>query len=112
MSVVAIIGILAAIAIPSYQQYTKKAKFSEVIQATQPFKASVEVCINDIGFANVANCQNGSNGVQADVTGNPSTYVNKITTLAGVVDVVPNAPFAATEDYQLTPTMPVANGSG
>ena len=33
MIVVAIIGILAAVALPAYQQYTKKAKMSEVILA-------------------------------------------------------------------------------
>ena len=33
MIVVAIIGILAAVALPAYQQYTKKAKISEVILA-------------------------------------------------------------------------------
>ncbi|POZ52728.1 pilin [Methylovulum psychrotolerans] len=44
MIVVAIIGILAAIAIPAYQTYTKKAKFSEVILATSGIKAAVEIC--------------------------------------------------------------------
>ncbi|MDB5890537.1 MAG: methylation, partial [Polaromonas sp.] len=33
MIVVAIIGILAAVALPAYQDYTKKAKMSEVILA-------------------------------------------------------------------------------
>ena len=38
MIVVAIIGILAAIAIPSYMDYTKRAKVSEMILATAPLK--------------------------------------------------------------------------
>ena len=41
MIVVAIIGILAAIAIPSYMDYTKKAKVSELILATAPAKLAV-----------------------------------------------------------------------
>jgi len=44
MIVVAIIGILAAIAIPAYSTYTKKAKFTEVINATSPLKLAVDLC--------------------------------------------------------------------
>ncbi|MGO8753736.1 MAG: pilin [Gallionellaceae bacterium] len=47
MIVVAIIGILAAVAIPSYQNYTKKARFTEVVQATSPIKLAVEECVTD-----------------------------------------------------------------
>ncbi len=41
MIVIAIIGILAAIAIPQYQDYTKRAKVSEVINAVSPCKLAV-----------------------------------------------------------------------
>jgi type IV pilus assembly protein PilA len=44
MIVVAIIGILAAIALPAYQTYTAKAKFSEVVNATGGVKTAIEVC--------------------------------------------------------------------
>ena len=42
--VIAIIGILAAVALPAYNKYTEKAKFSEVVLATSPLKSAVEVC--------------------------------------------------------------------
>ena len=42
--VIAIIGILAAVALPAYNKYTDKAKFSEVILATSPMKTAVEIC--------------------------------------------------------------------
>jgi type IV pilus assembly protein PilA len=42
--VIAIIGILAAVALPAYQTYTKKAKFTEVVLATSPMKSAIEVC--------------------------------------------------------------------
>lgn len=44
MIVVAIIGILAAIALPAYKTYTAKSKFSEVVQATAPIKTALWVC--------------------------------------------------------------------
>ncbi len=44
MIVVAIIGILAAIAIPAYNNYTTKAKFTEVVLAADPTKTAVAVC--------------------------------------------------------------------
>ncbi len=48
MIVVAIIGILAAIAMPAYQTYTKKAKFAEVMMATGPVKLEIEICYQKI----------------------------------------------------------------
>ena len=41
MIVVAIIGILAAVALPAYQDYTIRAKVSELVLAASGFKTSV-----------------------------------------------------------------------
>lgn len=59
--VVAIIGILAAIAIPSYQDYAKRAKFTEVVNATSPYKLAVEVCAHTNG--GLTGCSSASKGV-------------------------------------------------
>ena len=67
MIVVAIIGILAAVAVPQYQTYTKKAKFTEVIQATQPFKLGVELCYQN-NNNKLDSCIGGSADVPADIT--------------------------------------------
>lgn len=76
MIVVAIIGILAAIAIPSYQNYTRKARFSEVVQGASAVKLAVETCFQDQGT--LANCTAGSNGVPDLTTaaGSNATTVN------------------------------------
>ncbi len=71
MIVVAIIGILAAIALPAYQTYTKKAKFSEVILATSGVKSQIDICgqvkkTTKAAFSNATTgCIIGANGVTA-----------------------------------------------
>ena len=57
MIVVAIIGILAAIAIPQYQNYIAKSQVSRVVSETGAMKTSVETCLLD-GKAAAA-CQIG-----------------------------------------------------
>ena len=48
MIVVAIIGILAAVAFPAYQTYTKKAKLAEVVLATAGVKAAMDICAQTV----------------------------------------------------------------
>ena len=45
MIVIAIIGILAAVALPAYSTYTKKAQFSEVIAAVAPYKTAIDLAV-------------------------------------------------------------------
>lgn len=68
MIVVAIIGILAAIALPAYQNYTRRAEFTETIVATGVVKTGIEVCVQTLGVANSHNCDNNTNGIPANVT--------------------------------------------
>ena len=66
MIVVAIVAIQAAIALPAYQTYAQKARFTEVVSATGPFKSAIEVCYQTQG-ANLTNCDSGENGVPASL---------------------------------------------
>ena len=66
MIVVAIISILVSVAIPSYQNYTRRAKFTELVQATAPLKQAVEECVQSQGLTPgtaITGCAAGSNGV-------------------------------------------------
>ncbi|MCX7089212.1 MAG: prepilin-type N-terminal cleavage/methylation domain-containing protein [Methylococcales bacterium] len=82
MIVVAIIGILASIALPAYQTYTKKAKFSEVILATSGVKTAVEICGQDQSA--ITNCSGGSNGIAANIAGGTGKVLT-MTTVAGLI---------------------------
>ncbi len=55
MIVVAIIGILAAVAIPQYQNYVTRAKWQENVVALEPLKIAIAECLqNNSGV--LANC--------------------------------------------------------
>lgn len=47
MIVVSIIGILAMIAVPSYQQYTMRARFAEVITTADVYKTAITVALQE-----------------------------------------------------------------
>ena len=54
MIVVAIIGILAAVAIPAYQDYIARSQVTSGLAEINPGKTQTEVLINDGNFASVA----------------------------------------------------------
>jgi len=68
MIVIAIIGILAAIAVPQYSAYTKRAKFSEVKLAARPIKAQVELCYHSSNGADACNTSVPAPGISNQVT--------------------------------------------
>ena len=61
MIVVAIIGILAAVAIPQYSNYTSRAKAAATFSELEPYKTAIGVCFQETGA--LSNCTAGSQGV-------------------------------------------------
>lgn len=62
MIVVAIIGILAAVAIPAYQDYTVKAKIGNALGAPAAIKTAIGLCAQEAGGI-LDTCDGGSAGV-------------------------------------------------
>jgi type IV pilus assembly protein PilA len=82
MIVVAIIGILAAVAIPAYQDYTVRAKVTEVLSVAAAAKTSISEYYSSIG-----NMPTGA--TTAGVNTNPlqSTYISAVAFTRGGVTV-------------------------
>jgi len=106
MIVVAIIGILAAVAIPAYTNYTKKAKFSEVLSLTKPYQTAIALCQADL--ATFVGCNAGTNGIAAA----PAATANlaSLTVLDGVVTATGTAATGAYTSV-LTPTQNAAGSA-
>jgi type IV pilus assembly protein PilA len=86
MIVVAIIGILAAVALPAYQDYTVRAKASEVVLAASSCRTSVTEALQTASGADVSAILPNVCGTTA------SKYVTSRTVSAdGVITVVGNA---------------------
>jgi len=99
MIVVAIIGILAAVAIPAYSDYTNRAKVTELIGIGSACKTSISEYYQSQG------------SLPADITAagcstTDSKYVDSLAVAAGVITVTPKAPLSTIVggDYILTPS--------
>jgi len=100
MIVVAIIGILAAVALPAYQDYTIRAKMSEVMLMAAPAKLAVTETSSTVGgLASVTAANSGYAfpGATKYVSG---VAITDATGLVTVTSTVPNA----TGTIILTPT--------
>ncbi|HVI59152.1 MAG TPA: pilin [Luteimonas sp.] len=100
MIVIAILGILLAIAIPAYQDYTVRAKVSENLTMASPAKLAVAETASSLGgLANVTSSNSGY------VFPGATSFVSAITITdaTGVVTVTSTVP-NATGNLLLTPT--------
>lgn len=101
MIVIAIIGILAAIALPAYQTYTKKSKFTEVVMATTAFKTAFEVAAQTGEFSAIEDADAATNGLPAAV--GASGVVNSVTITDGVITATGTSDVDSAT-YTLTPS--------
>ncbi|HEX8605992.1 MAG TPA: prepilin-type N-terminal cleavage/methylation domain-containing protein [Pseudoduganella sp.] len=113
MIVVAIIGILAAVAIPAYTDYTIKAKMGNALASAGPLKTAVGLCIQENGNdATVCNTANTANGPSLPAF-TPTKEVSGATiTGSGVITLTTrDIGTGANGNVVMTPTPPAAGGS-
>jgi prepilin-type N-terminal cleavage/methylation domain-containing protein len=91
ISVVAIIGILAAIAIPHYAEYMSRTRAAGAMAELATYKTAISVCANDTGT--LVGCDAGTNGIPS-IAG--FTLTKNITTLTGVTNGIITAVSGAT----------------
>lgn len=85
MIVVAIIGILAAVALPAYQDYTKRAKVSEVVLAASACRTNIQEAA-DSGLPAAPSANGFGCGETGSTNPTASQYVDKLeTTNTGVI---------------------------
>jgi len=105
MIVIAIIAVLVAAALPSYQKYTKRAHYLEVIHAAAPLKLAVTECYTIEN--SLRPCQSGHYSIPRAAGPFTNTLIQSTRVLSGgVIHIIPNATFGiqSTEDYLLTPS--------
>jgi len=112
MIVIAIIGILASVALPAYQTYTDKAKFSEVVLAASNQKTAVEICGQTVATDTASfktACVGGSNGViDAGASGNVKSV--KVTASANGVIITAESQNIGSADKTYTIDGALSNG--
>ena len=103
MIVVAIIGILAAVALPAYQNYSNRAAFSELVLAVTPRKTAVELAIQTRSPLALASLAPSVMGIPANVTA--AAGVHGAAVLAGAITMTGATDWGdlAGVTYSLTP---------
>lgn len=107
MIVIAIIGILAAVALPAYSDYTKRAKMSEVLGFAAAAKTAVAESFQATGALPTDNSKAGL----ASATEITSKYVKSVTVADGVIEVVITGTGDANLDEGVVTFTPT-NGAG
>jgi len=108
MIVVAIIGILAAVAIPQYQTYVAKSQVSRVVAETGALKTAAETCLLD-GVA-LAACDFGATGSTL-MTGASTGGLNGTNGVTAGETGVPVVVLATTADGESTITGTIGNSA-
>ena len=107
MIVVAIIGILAAIAIPQYTDYTQRSEISGAITGIGSYKTTVALCFQELGT--LTGCDHNTNGIPDQAGAGDINYVDSATVANGVITVDTTAQQSGGTSISLVLTPNVSN---
>jgi type IV pilus assembly protein PilA len=103
MIVVAIIGILAAVAIPAYQDYVTKAKFQDIVSSATSVEKAISLCLQENAGV-VANCDTAAEVGVTIINSKEAATALAITATTAAVTATANAA-AGGYTYINTPTL-------
>ena len=107
MIVVAIIGILAAVAIPQYSNYTIKSKIGAAMGSVASVKTAVGVCVQEAG-GNTDGCDTDANGVPAF---SPTKEISNVTVTNGTIAITFGTGIATGVDTLAMSMVPNTSGA-
>lgn len=83
MIAIAVMAILTAIGVPTYQGYIQKAAMTDMLQTMTPYKTAIEICALQQG--NLTDCNSGDSGIPVTKA---THYVTSINVKNGVIAMV------------------------
>ncbi|MGM8899909.1 pilin [Psychrobacter sp. 1Y4] len=105
MIVISIIGILAAIALPTYQNHAKKTRFTEVILAAATVRTNIDICFQGRGNHMLSNCDSIS---EVSIDASAVTSANNVNSISIAPTIalvtVTGEPSVDSATYTLLPT--------
>ncbi len=121
MIVVAIIGILAAVALPAYKDYTVKARMAEVVLAASQCRTTISEAVQTMSSTTVPTAAGNDWGCEANAANadgaNPTKMVRSISTSqSGVIKVIPDyanlgVTYTDADFITLTPYVGIGNAA-
>ena len=105
MIVVAIIGILAAIALPAFQKNLKKSKFAEAVSLAQGYQTAVGLCLQTV--SPTTDCVINTNGIPDTV----ATPIVASVSILAATNAITVTGTAAVDSVTLVMTPTVSGGA-
>lgn len=105
MIVIAILGILVALALPAYQTYFGRSKFTEVVATVSAIRKSIDTCYQVKGGADLTNCNTFAKVGADSATSSPVTASVTIEADGSIIGTAITGNSLNGETFMLSPTI-------